>query len=75
MSMLFDENLASGYKSQSQKIRVMSEAWLQDNIFCPCCGNERITKMRNNLPVTDFYCDKCGEFFELKSKGTAIGKK
>lgn len=75
MNMTFDEHLAEGYKSPSQKIRVMSESWVKDNIFCPCCGNAKISKMQNNVPLTDFCCNQCGEFFELKSKGSAIGKK
>lgn len=75
MNFQFDESIATHYKKKSQKIRVMSESWLVNNAFCPCCGNERISKMKNNLPVADAHCGNCGEIFELKSKQNRIGKK
>lgn len=75
MNLQFDEAIASNYKSPSQKIRVMSEFWLVNNLFCPCCGNIHIDKMKNNLPVADIHCKNCGEIFELKSKKHNIGSK
>lgn len=75
MNLKFDESVAINYKSASQKIRVMSESWLVNNLFCPCCGNIHIDKMKNNLPVADIHCQNCGEIFELKSKKNNIGTK
>lgn len=75
MDFSFDESLSSGYKSVSQKVRVMSESWVQQNIFCPVCGNHCLSKAKNNAPVYDFKCDACGETFELKSKCGKLGKK
>lgn len=75
MNLCFDQSLGLGYKSNSQKIRVMSESWVNDNIFCPVCGNARISKLENNRPVADFQCPSCGEIFELKSKDGRIGRK
>ena len=75
MNLCFDQSLGLGYKSNSQKIRVMSESWVNDNIFCPVCGNARISKLENNRPVADFQCPSCGEIFELKSKCGNIGNK
>jgi len=75
MNLHFDETLAVNYKSFSQKIRVMSEFWLVENLFCPCCGNLNIEKVKNNSPVADIYCGNCKEIFELKSKKNNIGSK
>lgn len=75
MNLQFDESVAIKYKSAAQKIRVMSESWLVNNLFCPCCGNIHIDKMKNNLPVADIHCPNCGEIFELKSKKNNIGSK
>ncbi|MCH5265100.1 MAG: restriction endonuclease [Lachnospiraceae bacterium] len=75
MNLHFNELLAKPYKSKSQKIRVMSENWITDNMFCPCCGNPHITGLGNNSPVADMQCDSCGEIFELKSKEGNIGRK
>lgn len=51
MNLYFDEKSANKYKSKSQKIRVMSENWVGKNMFCPCCGNAHILKLKNNKPV------------------------
>lgn len=75
MELFFNTALASGYKSPSQKIRVMSEDWVAGNVYCPCCGNDALTRFENNRPVADFYCGACGEIFELKSKEGKIGRK
>jgi len=75
MNLQLDESLATNYKRASQKIRVMSEHWLLNNLFCPCCGNEHIDKIRNNAPVADVRCNVCGEIFELKSKRNRLGAK
>ena len=75
MNLHFDETLGEGYKSRSQKIRVMSEYWVEKNMFCPCCGASHIFALKNNEPVADMKCNNCGEIFELKSKKGNIGKK
>ena len=75
MNLKLDEFIAANYKSISQKIRVMSEFWLVNNLFCPCCGNYYLIKIKNNLPVADIFCKNCGEIFELKSKKNNIGSK
>lgn len=75
MNLQFDETLAENYRSVPQKIRVMSEVWLVENLFCPCCGNSCVEKLKNNSPVADIYCGNCGEIFELKSKRNCIGSK
>jgi type II restriction enzyme len=74
MKFTLDKNLALNYTSQSQVARVLTESWVQKEIFCPNCGDE-IKSYTNNKPVADFYCEKCLEDFELKSKKGKIGKK
>ncbi len=74
MQTILNTQIAESYKSNSQKIRVMSEKWTEENIFCPNCG-DNIKNYENNKPVADFYCKKCSEDFELKSKKGKIGKK
>lgn len=75
MNLHFDETAGKKYKSEIQKIRVMSEKWTEKNMFCPCCGNLHLLKLKNNEPAADMKCEKCGEIFELKSKKGRIGKK
>ena len=67
-------SLSNNYISNSQKIRVLTEKWTFENIFCPSCGGI-ISDYENNKPVADFYCKTCTEDYELKSKKDKIGKK
>lgn len=74
MKLFLDKTVGDKYHNNSQKIRVVSEIWTKQNIFCPNCGG-KIQNYHNNKPVADFYCQKCIEDFELKSKKGKIGKK
>lgn len=64
----------SSYTSSSQRIRVMSEAWVGRFMFCPSCG-EALRSTENNREACDFLCSNCTEEFELKSKSQEIGSK
>lgn len=75
MKLTLDVKLAEGYKSLSQKIRVMTEYWVNQSVYCPNCGQSDIEKYGNNRPVADFYCKRCNEDFELKSKQKSITSK
>lgn len=55
------------YKSNSQKIRVISESWFLDNGYCVECLSF-LNKTKNNTKVCDFICNKCIEQYELKAK-------
>jgi len=74
INVSFAENITDNYISASQKIRVLSEDWVLNQIYCPNCGAVKIYEYENNKPVADFYCKKCNEDFELKSKKGKIGK-
>ena len=68
MNLNFNRKLAEGYTSKSQIARILTENWVKENSYCPCCGDIPLKEYENNRPVADFYCKKCGEEFELKSK-------
>lgn len=75
MNLQMNYDIAKQYNSNSQKIRVITENWVNSNMFCPYCGNAYIRHFENNKPVADFYCDKCIEEYELKSKNGTIANK
>lgn len=75
MKLAFDQKLAENYKSASQKMRVLTEAWVNDSIFCPNCGYREVDQYPNNKPVGDFYCKNCKEDYELKSNKANFGTK
>ena len=68
MNLNFNTKLAEGYSSNSQIARVLTENWVKENSYCPCCGEIPLNEFENNRPVADFFCKKCSEEFELKSK-------
>ena len=75
MRLVLDRSFVTGYKSASQKVRVLTERWVDDSIFCPNCGHLDIEKYPNNQPVADFFCSNCREDYELKSKKNTLGSK
>jgi len=75
MNLNFNTKLAYEYKSLSQKIRVLTEDWVDRQAYCPNCGHLEIDRYENNKPVADFFCTNCQEDYELKSKKYSIGIK
>ena len=75
MQLTFDTSLAENYTSASQKMRILTEAWVDDVIYCPNCGEPRIDQYPNNKPAADFFCANCKEDYELKSKKESVGRK
>jgi len=69
MNLAINTDLAKGYTSNSQIARLLTENWVLHNSYCPSCGDLPLNEFENNRPVADFYCKKCNEEFELKSKG------
>jgi type II restriction enzyme len=72
---LYQEEVFLKYKSPSQRIRVMSEDWFQNQIYCPACKSDKIDCLPNNTPVGDFVCPECSEIYQLKSLSSAFGKR
>ena len=68
MNLSLNTKLIQGYRSNSQIARVLTENWVKENSYCPCCGEISLNNFANNRPVADFYCKNCTEEFELKSK-------
>jgi len=75
MNLFFQTTLATKYTSLSQKARILTEDWVDNQAYCPNCGYEDIGRYENNKPVADFFCNNCKEDYELKSKKEAVGNK
>lgn len=75
MKLTFNTQLANVYKSHSQRARILTENWVDKQIYCPNCGQLNIDKYPNNKPVADFYCSNCREDYELKGKQDGLGAK
>ena len=74
MNLILPEIFNSKYKSNSQIARVITETWLKNEMYCPACGCNFLTKNPNNAKMADFFCSECGEIYELKSTSHKIGK-
>lgn len=75
MNLDLNREAARFYKSPSQKIRILTEGWVDKEVYCPGCGYAHLNKYSNNKPVADFFCGSCNEDFELKSKKNSLGMK
>jgi type II restriction enzyme len=67
MDLSFDQSLATAYTSESQRVRVMSEAWAAREILCPKCRIS-LSPQAANSKAKDFECSQCAGTFEQKSK-------
>ncbi len=74
MQLFLPADIAQNYASGAQRIRVMTEYWVDHSVFCPNCGSA-LRQFENNSPVADFYCERCREEYELKSKKGTVGNK
>lgn len=74
MRLIFPDIHGLNYRSASQRVRVLSETWMKNEMYCPSCGNNHLMRFPNNSRLADFFCDNCGEVYELKSKGSPFGK-
>ena len=75
LDLHFDTTVSEQYHSHAQIARVLTESWVETNMYCPRCGNLQLSHFPNNRPVADFYCPKCNSQFELKSKVGELGQK
>ena len=75
MDLTFNTNIASKYKSPTQIARVLTENWVNTNIYCPYCGNDQLENLPNNSPVADFRCPSCISEYELKSQKDKLSNK
>ena len=55
MDLHFNQELATGYHSGSQISRVLSEDWMEHNMFCPVCGAAVLGYYQANKPVADLF--------------------
>jgi len=70
MDLSLVAGLASAYTSRSQKARVMTEAWVKENMYCPACSSEELHLAPQGTEVVDFNCPDCEEQYQLKSKSS-----
>ena len=73
MELTLDPSVAEGYRSLSQRARVVTENWARENLFCPACPSEHLDSLRPNARVKDYDCPDCNASYQLKSAARAFG--
>ncbi len=66
---------AAGYKSPSQRARVITEAWAYENMYCPACASNNLDKTKAGTESVDFVCSKCESQYQLKAVSKPFGRK
>ncbi len=61
--------MGQSYQSKSQQARVITEAWVRNNLYCLDCNEDRIAGTRPGRSVVDFRCQNCARHYQLKSQG------
>lgn len=75
MNLRLPIELASTYRSTSQKVRVITEGWAASNVYCPACPSNNLVETRNNTEAVDFICPRCESSYQLKATKNPIGRK
>ena len=72
MDLQLPLEVASTYKSPSQRARVLTEAWAAENIYCPACSSDRLLPTAHNTEAVDFRCPACKAAYQLKATKNPI---
>lgn len=73
MDTCLDMSLAAAYTSHSQRARVVTEDWVERNMYCPRCGSGHLEHLKANRPVADFACPGAGKFLSPRPSGALWG--
>jgi len=63
------------YQSGSQVARIISEDWIEREMYCPSCNSSDLDRLPHGTKVIDFRCPSCLEVFQIKSSRRSLGNK
>ncbi len=75
MNLQCQPNLAASYKSRSQIARILTEDWCERELYCAACPSNTLRKAKANAATVDFFCAKCEQPYQLKSRRNAYTSK
>ena len=75
MDLCLDASLGKGYKSASQRARLMTEEWVTRNLFCLACTSDYLRPARTNEPLFDHSCPRCSARYQIKGSRSSFGNK
>lgn len=72
MDVRLPTGVGAPYHSYSQKARVVTEAWAEENLYCLACKSPSLSRTANNTEAVDFLCPGCQAGFQLKATRTRV---
>ncbi|MGA2695410.1 MAG: DpnI domain-containing protein [Terriglobales bacterium] len=75
MNLQCQPDLAASYKSRSQIARILTEDWCERELYCAACPSNTLRKAKANAATVDFFCAKCEQPYQLKSRRNAYTSK
>jgi type II restriction enzyme len=72
MNLRCEASLAASYKSPSQIARILTEAWCERELYCAACPSNALRKAKANAATVDFFCARCEQPYQLKSRRNAF---
>lgn len=63
------------YKSNSQRARIATELWAQQNLYCANCDRTSLHQAPANMPAVDLDCLGCGSCFQLKAQSRPFSRR
>lgn len=63
------------YKSNSQRVRIATEAWDTTNLYCLNCDSDQLCCSPPNTAAVDYVCPDCDASFQLKAQSHSFGRK
>ena len=72
MQLSLPRESAAKYHSASQRARVATEEWAEENLYCLKCRANSLSPTRHGTPAIDFHCPDCESPYQLKSLSRQI---
>ena len=67
MDIKLPAELGATYRSATQRARVITEAWGEENLYCANCSSTSLSRTKAGTAVIDYTCPECESHFQLKS--------
>jgi type II restriction enzyme len=72
MKLQMPGELAARYKNRAQQARVVTEAWGEENLYCPNCSSRTLRPYGAGTEAFDYACPQCDSPFQLKSQSRPL---
>jgi type II restriction enzyme len=72
MKLFMMNEVASAYRSNSQRARVVTEAWGEENLYCANCSSASLARLPHNTKAVDYECPACQTEYQLKCQQSPI---